>query len=217
MRGLSALAIVLLGLACAPQAQTQDLASCADIDPALVYECGLSANAESLRVRFIPATETLSVEVLQPDGRVRQQLLETGVAEFRAPRTEDVDGDGRADLVIPVGAGNVNTISALWVFGGEGLYRRLGEVSGYAFARTDEGLLVVSSRTSAAAHNVAFYALGEASLDLIASVDQEAEELAGGTRRSRCALADAPGIEALSLSTREAELKFCAAADTGER
>jgi hypothetical protein len=191
------------------------LPSCAEIElPGGSFtpnECRLTANGEALHVRFARLADgadagAVSIDVIGEAGGVRQVVLESGVSEYLVPRLQDIDGDSRADILMGRETGNVNTVSGVWIFSGEGLYRRAGEVSGFAMERTDNGLVAVSSRSSAVGSNVAFYALDEAGLHLIASVNVDMDEGDG----SSCTLADAPGLAALLLSPEQAQAKFCA-------
>lgn len=177
--------------------------------------CRLEANGEALLVEFAAPNDVgvVAVRVIGDAGQVRQVLMEEHVDQHIAPYIQDIDGDGRADIVLPRSRGNVNAVSALWLFSDEGFYRRLGEVSGYDFTRAEDGLLKVSSRSSASQHNVAYLAMNEGALQLVASVDIELME--DGAPRA-CVLADAPGIAELALTTEEAQTRFCNAAAEAE-
>ncbi|UPT61205.1 MAG: hypothetical protein M0D54_12175 [Hyphomonadaceae bacterium JAD_PAG50586_4] len=167
-------------------------------------------------MRYSPVAEgapggAVSVDVLGENGAVLQTMLESDVSEYLAPSVQDVDGDGRGDILIARERGNVNTASGVWVFNGDaGAYRRVGEISGVTIQNTSDGYVAVPARSSAAAWNVAFYQLDANGLHMLASVNIEGEELAGGQIRSTCSLLDAPGIAGLNLSTGDAEAKFCA-------
>lgn len=177
--------------------------------------CKLEANGETLYVRFVTQPEgatggAVSVEVIGANGAIRQALLEENVATYLTPSIQDIDGDGRGDILIPRDVGNVNVVQGVWIFSGEGLYRRAGEISGVDVARTDEGLIASPARSSAAAWNIAFYRLDESGLHLIASVNVEGEQRPDGSIVSRCTLADAPGIVEQGLTAEAAREKFCA-------
>ncbi len=101
------------------------------------------------------------VDVLNDDGGVAQTFTESNVSEYVHPNVEDIDGDGRADILIGLASGNVNTEYAVWLYNGaDNAYRRAGDVSGVEFSRTSEGYLAVPARSSAASWNVAFYRIG---------------------------------------------------------
>lgn len=208
--------------ACAPDrsAQLAELMPCADVaflsGEFSANECRLSANDESLRVVYAEAAEgavagTVSIEVFGDNGGVRQVMIEPDVSEYLAPRVHDVDGDGRADILVGRASGNANTVSGVWVFNGErGVYQRVGEISGVAVTRTEEGYVAVAGRSSAAAWNVAFHSLDDAGLHLVASVDVEGTPGDDGAIAIACRLADAPGIAELQLAPQAAEARFCA-------
>ncbi|MBY0564488.1 MAG: hypothetical protein K2P58_09900 [Hyphomonadaceae bacterium] len=208
----SVLATLTLAGACA-QRETTDpssLAGCTAYQATGLSTgaCRLEANSETLRVEFAAPGDVgvVAVNVLDEQGDVRQLLMEEKVEQHIAPYAQDVDGDGRADIIIPRARHEANTVSALWLFSDEGYYRRLGEVSGYDFARTEDGLLTVWARNSPTQDNSAYYAMIEGALHLIASVNVELGD--DGERRT-CALADAPGIDTLSLTADQAETRFC--------
>lgn len=205
--------------ACA-QGDTVDLSSlaaCGDYQSAGLSAgaCLLEANGEVLQAEFAAPSDAgvVAIKVIDDTGRVRQVVMEENVEQHIAPYTHDIDGDGRADIVMPRARGNVNMVSALWLFADDGYYRRLGEINGYEFARTDDGLLGVRSRGSAAQYNIAYFGMGEGRLQLIASVDVELAE--DGQRRS-CVLADAPGLAALALTVEQGEAHFCGAGEANE-
>lgn len=216
---IRALIAALALAACAQNAPHEAEQSCAEIEFTGEYverTCTIVANDETLRVRYSPVAEgatggAVSVDVLGDDGAVLQTMLESDVSEYLAPSVQDVDGDGRGDILIARERGNVNTASGVWVFNGDaGAYRRVGEISGVDIVNTADGFVAVPARSGAAAWNVAFYQLDITGLHMLASVNIEGEELAGGQIRSTCALLDAPGVDRIGLTPEAAETKFCA-------
>lgn len=216
-----ALLVALALGACSPGVApdpTVELPACGDLvltGELTPNECRLEATGGALHVRFadVPAGAvggTVSVDVLGADNSVVQTIIEPDVLEYLPPIVQDVDGDGRGDILIARESGNVNTAHAIWLFSGEnGAYRRVGEVSGVEIARTEDGYVVVPARSSAAAWNVAFYRLDGEGLHMLATVNVEGEEV-NAAIRSTCTLADAPGISAIDLSIADAQTKFCA-------
>lgn len=212
--------ILVLGLAaCAQNAPLEATRACAELEFTGEYveqTCTFIANDETLRVRYSPVAEgaqggAVSIDVLGEGGAVLQTMLESDVSEYLPPGVQDVDGDGRADILIARERGNVNTASGVWVFNGDaGAYRRVGEISGVEITNTSDGYVAVPARGGAAMWNIAFYQLDSDGLHMLASVNVEGEELAGGQIRSTCSLSDAPGISRVNLTTAEAEAKFCA-------
>jgi hypothetical protein len=218
-RGVVAMLLFAAPSACTrdPRAGLAEIMPCADVAFSRgtldAHECRLEANDETMHFKFAAVEEgagDISAEIIGARGEVRQVISETGVFEYLLPHVHDVDGDGRADLLIPRSSGNVNTVSAVWLFNGErGVYERVGEINGVSVNRTEDGLVAVASRSNAASWNVAFHRLDQSGLLMVASVDIEGMERVGETLRTRCRLADAPGIEALGLSPADANAKFC--------
>lgn len=218
-----AAALALLALpACAPDrnAAMAELMPCADVvfEPGVfgANECRLEANGENVHVTYAAAAEgavagSVTLELIGERGNVRQVMQEPDVAQYLAPRIHDVDGDGRADILVGRSTGNVNTVSGVWIFNGErGVFARVGEINGVAVTRTDEGYVAVASRSSASTWNVAFSALDAEGLKLVASVDVEGIQREDGALTARCRLADAPSIADLPLTPADAQAKFCA-------
>jgi len=225
-------AVAALALAaCAPEAPTQAAASlpnCADLSfsgeltPA---ECRLQAAGQMLHVTFaaLPAgtvAGTITINVLDDAGATLQSLLEPDVSEYRLPSVEDVDGDGRADILIPRATGNVNTEYGMWIYNGErGRYERVGDISGVSVERTSDGYIAVPARSGGAWWNVAFYRLDEGGLHPIVTLQIDSpivwrqidrEERTSGALGFRCTLMESPGLRDINLDARAAEAKFCA-------
>lgn len=218
-RCLLALAVIALA-ACAQPAHdaSEALQPCAALQMSgelTPGECRLEASGQTLHVRFAELAAgmqsgSVSVDVIGSDGQVDQTLLEADVSEYKAPSVQDVDGDGRGDILIPLMTGNVNTEYAVWLYSGaEGRFERVGAVSGVEITRTDEGYVAVPARSSAAAWAVAFYRLDQEGLHPLVTLQLDGEE-DGGAVRSTCTVQEAPGLAALGLSERAAQEKFCA-------
>lgn len=219
----SAFAVILALAACAPttaEHSAEALPACADIElsrgeltPA---QCQLQAAGQTLRVTYneLPAGVqggNVSIDVLAEDGSVQQTLLEPDVSEYLPVSIDDIDGDGRADILVGRVGGNVNTEHALWLYNGErARYERVGEVSGVSIERTGDGYLAVPARSGAASWGVAFYRLDEGGLHPLVTLQIDGEETASGAIRSTCTLLESPGLRDLSLSEAAAREKFCA-------
>lgn len=220
MRWIVAVAALAV-TACAPQTTSSpgaDIRECGDgaMNPDLgPAECRLHAGDNTLIVRHTEDAPdsnagTVSVEVLGEDGSVLQTVSEGGIPYYLDVNIQDVDGDGDGDIVIALDRGNVNTVSAIWLYdAGGGNFERAGEISGVVIERTSEGLIAVPARSSAADWNVAFYRVDAGALHLQVSVDVHGEEQ-NGQISTTCSLAEAPAIESLGLTRREVEQKFCA-------
>ena len=228
MRGI----VIIAGLAltaCAPQVQRVDLTNVQDCaaltrgdDGQLSGDCKMSAGPAQLHVTFEePTTEgqggNVRVDVLNDQGAVAQTFTETNVSEFLPPGAEDIDGDGRADILIGLAGGNVNTEHAVWLYSGQdNAYRRAGEVSGVEFSRTSDGYLAVPARSSAASWNVAFYRIGPA-LEPLVTISVTATDVTddGQVRASECKIEEAPGLGSLNMTEEAARMKFCAEPQAG--
>jgi hypothetical protein len=154
----------------------------------------------------------VTVNVLGDRGQVAQTLVETDVTEYMPPTVEDVDGDGRADILIARVLGNVNFEWGVWIYNGERQrYERVGDISGVETQRTAEGYIAVPARSSAVSWNVRYYRLDEEGLHhLVTAQIDGLEELPDGSVRSTCSVSEAPGLADLNLSERAAQEKFCA-------
>ena len=87
------------------------------------------------------------VVVVREGGAQRQRFLVRTDAPHAAPGLGDADGDGAADLWIPIITGNANTQYAIWrMRPAEGRFAEAGEVSGLHFAREEGGYLVATGR-----------------------------------------------------------------------
>ncbi len=216
------LAAALALIACAqqaPQTLASNLQPCADADARRTGEltpgeCQLQSSGQTLRVTYADLAAgtqagAISVDVLGDDGQVAQTLLEADVPEYLTPELQDVDGDGRADILIPRVQGNVNTEYGVWVYDGA-RYRRVGDISGVEVERTADGLIAVPARSSCCSWNVRYYRLDESGLHhlVTAQIDGE-EQVPNGSVRSTCSLSEAPGLADLNLSERAAQERFC--------
>jgi hypothetical protein len=220
IRALLFVTAALAATACGPRA---DGASAEPLQPCSAIEltgaiveatCGLEAGGQALRVAFTPAAVeaaggNVTIDVLNDDGSVAQTMLEPEVSEHLTPSVDDVDGDGRADILIPRVSGNVNTEYGVWIFNGErGVYERVGDISGVSVERTSDGLIAVPARSSAIEWAIAFYKLDEGGLHPMATVRVTAPE--GRSNEPGCALDEAPGLRDLNLTQEAAQARFCA-------
>lgn len=215
-------ASLLVLAACAPDVQrtaASALPRCDDLEftgDLTAQECQLQTAGQTLRVSYAPlaagaAAGAVSIEVIGDRDQVRQVLLEPDVPQYLPVTSEDIDGDGRADIRIERERGAVNTASALWIYSGAGArYERAGQISGVTIERTADGFIAAPSRSNAATWSVPFYRLSDIGLVPLATVEVSGEDLAGGGVRSTCRLVEGSGLAAIGLSEREAEEKFCA-------
>ena len=105
---MRALFLCLSLAACAQNAPLDATQACADLEFTGEYverTCTIVANDETLRVRYSPVAEgatggAVSVDVVGENGAVLQTTLESDVSEYLPPSVQDVDGDGRGDILI---------------------------------------------------------------------------------------------------------------------
>lgn len=100
-----------------------------------------------------------AIRVADAAGRERQTFaVESEVAE-PAPHLADADGDGAADLWVPVMAGTANLTYAIWTMQPrEARFREAGQVSGMVFGRDPGGWLVAIGRDGCCAVTIVFHA-----------------------------------------------------------
>jgi hypothetical protein len=216
-------AILLVGalLSCSPPApqpvETTDIVPCSEFEETFAREaaeCQLEAAGQTLHVKFEPGAAgaeagSVSIDVLGDDGAVVQTMLEPDVLEFIAPKIQDVDGDGRPDILAGRESGNVNTTYGVWVFNGErGVYERVGQLDGVEIERTSDGLVVAVGRSSAVSWAVNFYKLDEGGLQPMVNIRVSAPEREGG--EPSCALETTPGLRDLNITEEAARERFCA-------
>jgi hypothetical protein len=222
MRGFAAAAALALAACSQPATPTvaANLQPCGELQlttgeltPA---ECQIQAAGQTLHVTFAePAagmqSGAITVDVLGDDGHVQQTFTEPDVSEYDlAPSVEDVDGDGRADILVPRVSGNVNTEWGVWIFDGT-RYERVGTLDGVQIERTADGFIAAPARSSCCSWNVRYYRLDDSGLHhlVTAQIDGE-EETPGGAVRATCSISEAPGLGDLHLSQDAAREKFCA-------
>lgn len=216
---------MIMGLAlaaCAPQtsAPGEDLSAvqpCADVAPSdalTASECAMQAQGQTLLVKFAPLAAGASfgmvtIDVLNERGDVVQSMSEPDVSQYIPPTIEDVDGDGRADLLVTRETFNANATSGVWIYNGErGVYERAGQINGVGFERTEDGLIAVPARSSATEWDVTYYKLDEGGLHELLTVEVTAPS--GRSTEPSCGLATTPGLRELGLSEVQARTRFCA-------
>jgi len=99
-----------------------------------------------------------SVRVADAAGRDRQSFTVASEVPEPPPHLADANGDGAADLWVPVQAGTANLAYALWTMQPrEARFREAGQVSGMVFGRDPGGWLVAIGRDGCCAVTIAFH------------------------------------------------------------
>jgi hypothetical protein len=113
---------------------------------------------------------TLRAELAGETGASLQLIEERVESAFSYPQLQDVDGNGRPDLLIPLYTAMVNTNYALWLHGADGLFTRAGELSGHSIDLSPEGFIAATGRSSAAEQETIYYRLSSGALEEAAVV-----------------------------------------------
>lgn len=169
----------------------------------------------AFEARYSPPVEgqqtTVTVQVVAPGDATLQTITEKMDNTFGAPELQDIDEDGRDELLIPLVTGNVNTTWAVWrATGASTEYKRLEELSGVSIGRTDDGYIVASGRSSASSWVASYWKFDGEDLEPLAEVTVTAAGDADGTVTSEtCTVTDAGGLADVGLDVASAQAKFC--------
>ncbi len=153
----------------------------------------------------------IAIDVVPPGDATIQTITEMVGNTFGAPSLQDIDGDGFAELLIPLETGNVNTNYALWYAppGGKH-FTRLGEVSAVDFHKTDSGFIAAPARSSANEWAVQFFKLApDGKLKPVLTANVIAKGDPGHIIGVDCSVTDNGGFRGLKLSPKAAQAKFC--------
>ncbi|MBR0649313.1 hypothetical protein GXW78_06545 [Roseomonas terrae] len=152
--------------------------------PAEAARTTLRANrpgATPLELRATSNDEYWVIDVLE--GGVSSQRIEVqSDLPNTLPRLIDTNGDGAADLWVPVIGGNANTAWDIWLMEpGGARFRRAGEVSGVGFSRAG-GRLVSLGRNGCCAVSYTFHDFTpEGRLREAFAVERQIDDLGRGT------------------------------------
>ncbi|MGE6696145.1 hypothetical protein ACQKH5_00515 [Hyphomonas sp. NPDC076900] len=136
----------------------------------------------------------LSISVMDHQGRPIADFSEVIHGLYVYPQVLDVNGDRRADLIIPRSTNAVNVSYALWIQQENGDFAHAGQVAGAEIAWTAGGMIAAASRTGASDWETAYYRVTGAALQELALVRAEGSQ--PPRRGGRCdILRLAPGLE----------------------
>ena len=106
----------------------------------------------------------------------------------------DLDGDGMAELLIPLFAGNVNTVFAVWRQDAAGLFAPAGDLSSYSIDSLEArgGLIIAPSRGSAVTYYETAWRFGPDGLESIYELEMNYDS-------RTCRMTDESGLAAVGL------------------
>jgi hypothetical protein len=153
----------------------------------------------------------VAVQVVAPGDATLQTIEETMGNTFNGISLQDVDKDGKTDLLLPLETGNVNTTWAVWRQNDDGqTFARVGEPSGVEIVNTESGYIAVPARSSASEWSVPFYKLEANTLRPVVTAEVAAEGDADKITGVKCALIDNGGLSYTGLTQEAAKATFCA-------
>lgn len=185
-------------------------------------DCSLHSGGLDFAVNYWTAPElsgpgAVKVVVSDPSGEVVQTIDE--LLEPSSPGgvgLQDVDGDGRDELIIPIARhpfnGGPNTRFAVWRAPGDRLHFERTQMVGQAVYPSGDGYLVTNGG-ALDSRDLTFYLPTGAGYTLVVVLTIEAEEVDPGTHRVLtvvCRAHQEDGLHAVDMSLRQAEDTFCA-------
>ena len=199
--------------------QTQDLGADGwkhpDCRVMLTDNSGLAVEARYTKAE--DDSTKVSAQVVAPGDATLQTIEETMGNTFNQITVQDVDKDGKADLLLPLETGNVNTTWAVWRQQDDGKsFVRIGEPSGIDIVKTDSGYLAVSSRSSANEWDVAFYKLEANALQPVVTTSIVAQGEVDKITGVECSVTDDGGLAQTGLDLAAAKAQFCAEPSVAE-
>ncbi|MEB3031990.1 flagellar hook assembly protein FlgD [[Mycobacterium] nativiensis] len=226
---VTAVAIGAAGLSCPTGTADPALPSCtrpaALISPkvaaphtdCLAHSSGLNFTVSYWTVPELPKPRAVKVTVRDPGGEVVQTIDELLEPSSPGPvGWQDVDGDGREELIIPIARhlfnGNPNTRFAVWRAPGDRMHFERTQMVGQAVYPSGDGYLV-SNGGAVDSRDLTFYLPTGAGYTLVVVLTIEAEEVDPGTRRVltvSCRAHQEDGLHAVDMDVYQAEDTFCA-------
>ena len=168
-------------------------------------DTGLGADIHYEGAKDGPRELTLT---LSANGTIIQTIRETTEFTYNLPLFEDLDSDGRAEILVPLMTGTVNTTFAVWRGrDGEPQFERAGEVAGIDVVAYADGMFVTPARSSAAAWGTTYYIFED---NKVAPVVTAENTLGEDGETETCSVVDEGGLAEIGLSLDEAQVKFCA-------
>lgn len=190
-------------------ADTMLLPVCADVEALTgsstehIPDCRLSAgkglyltvSTDPIVHEMLGPAGFLTISVIDRRGRHIAEFSEVTHGLYAYPQLLDVNGDRRADLIIPRSTDAVNVVYALWIQQADGDFVHLGEMTGAEIALTDGGIIAASCRTGVSDWETAYYRATADALQELALVKASGSK--PPRRGGRCEILRlAPGLEA---------------------
>jgi hypothetical protein len=203
-----------------PCAQTQVVISPKATSPHV--DCRMHSGALDFAVTYwstpeLPAPRAVKVTLTDPSGQVVQTIDE--LLEPSSPGgvgLQDIDGDGRDELVIPIAQnlfnGSQNTRFAVWRAPGDRLHFERTQMVGQAVYPSGDGYLVTNGG-ALDSRDLTFYLPTDAGYTLVVVLTIEAEEVDQDTHRVLtvvCRAHQEDGLHAVDMTLHQAEDQFCA-------
>ena len=184
-------------------------------------DCRMHSGALDFAVTYWNTPElsgpgAVKVVVTDPSGAVVQTIDE--LLEPSSPGgvgLQDVDGDGRDELIIPIAQhlfnGGANTRFAVWRAPGDRLHFERTQMVGQAVYPSGDGYLVTNGG-ALDSRDLTFYLPTDAGYTLVVVLTIEAEEVDPNTHRVLtviCRAHEEDGLHAVDMSLHQAEDTFC--------
>jgi len=185
-------------------------------------DCRLHSGALDFAVTYwttpeLPGPGAVKVVVTDPSGEVVQTIDE--LLEPSSPGgvgLQDVDGDGRDELIIPIARhlfnGSPNTRFSVWRAPGDRNHFERTQMVGQAVYPSGDGYLVTNGG-ALDSRDLTFYLPTGAGYTLVVVLTIEAEEVDPNTHRVLtvvCRAHQEDGLHAVDMTIHQAEDTFCA-------
>ncbi|PKP79925.1 MAG: hypothetical protein CVT79_17540 [Alphaproteobacteria bacterium HGW-Alphaproteobacteria-18] len=136
----------------------------------------LTLKSDPLDQEMLGPSGFLTVSVMDRQGRPIGDFSEVIHGLYIYPQVLDVNGDRRADIIIPRSTNAVNRGYALWIQQDDGDFAHAGQVTGAEIAWTAGGMIAAVSRTGASDWEAAYYRVTNAGLHELALVSAKGSQ-----------------------------------------
>lgn len=160
---------------------------------------------------FAPAPTHITVTTA--DGGTDQEIEEMAEFVYGLPKLQDLDADGRDDLLVPLMTGNVNTTYAVWHGTSEAgvpaskPYHRVGEIGGLDVQARADGMFSTTSRGSAMSFFTSYYKIIDGKMMEIVTAMIVLPDTDEGVET--CTVSDDGGLSLINLTLAQAQSQFC--------